>query len=225
MTTFSLIHGSAQHAGVWDLFTPELRKRGHEVVTVDLPRDEPETARRYAQVVADSLETVDEDVIAVAHSASGLMLPSVAGARPVQRIVFLAGVIPRIGMSFMDQFQANPARMFNPEWIGQDPWTDEQAAVRFLFHDCEPDVARWALTTRTAWYPDGFYQETCPLESWPDAPSSYIVCTEDRTLRPEWCAVSARELLGVEPIEIPGGHCPQISRPEHLAEVRSSLGG
>jgi hypothetical protein len=42
-------------------------------------------------------------------------------------------------------------------------------------------------------------------------------------LRPEWSRASARELLGAEPIEIPGGHCPQISRPEHLADILSSL--
>jgi pimeloyl-ACP methyl ester carboxylesterase len=225
MTTFSFIHGSAQHAGVWDLLTPELRKQGHQVITVDLPRDEPENARRYAKVVASSLEGVDGDVVAVAHSASGLMLPSVAVLRPVRRLVFLAGVIPRIGVSFMDQFEANREVMFNPEWIGQDPWNDEQATLKFLFHDCEPSVARWALTTRSSWYPDGFYEEICPLESWPDVPSSYVVCTEDRTLRPEWCRASAKELLRVEAIEIPGGHCPQISRPEHLADILSSLTG
>ncbi len=60
-TSFCLIHGSAQNSSVWDLLTPEIRKRGYAVVTVDLPRDEPESAARYAEFVAGSLERIDED--------------------------------------------------------------------------------------------------------------------------------------------------------------------
>ena len=223
MTHFCLVHGSAQKSDVWALLTPELRQRGHGVVAVDLPRDGPESASRYAEVVADSLDGVDDEVIAVAHSASGLILPSVAEFRTLRRLVFLTAAIPRLGISFLDQFQAEREVMFNPEWIGQDPANDDQAALDFLFHDCEPDVARWALTTRTSWYPDGLYKEVSPLTSWPDVPSSYIVCTEDRTFRSEWCRGAARELLGVEAIALPGGHCPQVSRPRRLAEVLSTL--
>jgi hypothetical protein len=29
----------------------------------------------------------------------------------------------------------------------------------------------------------------------------------------------ARERLGVEPIELPSGHCPNVSRPDQLAEI------
>jgi hypothetical protein len=113
--------------------------------------------------------------------------------------------------------------MLNPEWIGQDPSTDTEAARTFLYHDGAPEVAEWALTTRPPWYPEGLYAEVCPPSSWPNVPSSYIVCSEDRTLRPEWSRQAARELLGVEAIAIPGGHCPQVSRPGRLAEVRSAI--
>ena len=35
----------------------------------------------------------------------------------------------------------------------------------------------------------------------------------------------ARELLGVEPIEIPGGHFPMLEDPERLAELLDRLVG
>jgi pimeloyl-ACP methyl ester carboxylesterase len=54
-------------------------------------------------------------------------------------------------------------------------------------------------------------------------PSSYIVCADDRTVRPGWCRRDARDRLGVEAIELPGGHCPHISRPAALADVLSDL--
>ena len=65
--------------------------------------------------------------------------------------------------------------------------------------------------------------EICPLETWPSVPSSYIVCAEDRTVRPEWRRRAASERLGVDPIELSGGHCPHVSRPRELAEVLSAL--
>ena len=61
--------------------------------------------------------------------------------------------------------------------------------------------------------------EVTPLQAWPNVPSGYIVCTEDRTAAPAWARRAARERLGVEPIELPGGHCPFLSRPERLAAV------
>jgi hypothetical protein len=51
-----------------------------------------------------------------------------------------------------------------------------------------------------------------------------IVCTEDRTITPAWQRKAARELLGVEPTALPGGHCPHVSRPEALAYVLERVG-
>jgi pimeloyl-ACP methyl ester carboxylesterase len=61
--------------------------------------------------------------------------------------------------------------------------------------------------------------ETFPLAALPDVPSSYIVCADDRTISPAWSRRTARERLGVEAVELPGGHCPYLSRPAHLADV------
>jgi pimeloyl-ACP methyl ester carboxylesterase len=224
VAVFCLIHGSAQHSGVWDLLLPELQKRGHRAIVVDLPSDQPQLgAEAYARVVADSLGGTGGEAIVVAHSASGLLLPAVAELRAVRRLVFLAGAIPRLGESFLDQLRRESDVMFNPEWIGQDPSTDEAAAMRFILHDCEPEIANWALTVKSPWYPEGLYSEVCPLAEWPALPSSYIVCTGDRTFRPDWSRAAARELLGVEAIELPGGHCPHISRSGDLADVLSTL--
>lgn len=224
MAVFCLIHGSAQHSGVWDLLLPELEQRGHRAIVVNLPSDQPGLgAEAYARVAADSLSGTGGEAIVVAHSASGLFLPVVAELRAVRRLVFLAAAIPRLNESFLDLLRRESDIMFNPEWIGRDPSTDEAAARRFILHDCEPEVADWGLTVRSPWYPEGLYAEVCPLEEWPALPSSYIVCKGDRTFRPDWSRAAAKELLGIRAIEIPGGHCPHISRPGVLAEVLSAL--
>lgn len=56
-----------------------------------------------------------------------------------------------------------------------------------------------------------------------DSPSAYVLCREDRTVRPDWSRSAATQLLGVDPIELPGGHCPHVSRPAELASILVSL--
>jgi hypothetical protein len=45
------------------------------------------------------------------------------------------------------------------------------------------------------------------------------VAAEDRIVNPAWSRRAARERLGVDPVELPGGHSPFLSRPGPLAEV------
>jgi pimeloyl-ACP methyl ester carboxylesterase len=123
-------------------------------------------------------------------------------------------------MSVMDQ--ARDPSMFNPGWIGADPLSD-QVALEFVFHDCPAERLDWAMSTRVLFYAKRAMEEPCPLTSWPDVPAAYIVCADDRTLTPAWQRKTARELLGVEPFELPGGHCPNVSRPEALADVLERL--
>jgi pimeloyl-ACP methyl ester carboxylesterase len=62
-------------------------------------------------------------------------------------------------------------------------------------------------------------RELTPLQAWPNVPFAYILCADDRTATPAWARRAARERLGVEPLELPGGHCPFLSRPKELAEA------
>jgi pimeloyl-ACP methyl ester carboxylesterase len=222
MSLFCLVHGSTQTVSGWSLLVPELEKRGHQTVCVGLPNDPDASGIQYATVIASALAHSKEAPIVVTHSASGLFLPLVADRRPVSRLVFLAAIIPQIGKSFLEQMRENPDMLW-PDWIGKDPAKDHEAAVHFLFHDCSPEIARWAITTLRLTYARRAMAEVFPLEHWPDIPSTYILCQEDRTVRPEWLRKAVRERLGVAAIELPGGHCPHVSRPADLAQVLSGL--
>ena len=135
MSLFCLVHGSTQDASGWDLLVPELERRGHETVRMNLPADEPDaSASRYADVIAESIPSNREDAIVVAHSASGLFLPLVPERRAVRRLVFLAAAVPQVGVSFQELVMADNS-IFNREWLGKDPTRDDELALRFLFHD------------------------------------------------------------------------------------------
>ncbi len=217
MATFVLVHGSTHSARAWDLVREELEDRHQTVVTPELPADEPDaSATRYAEVIAASIPEGGEPIV-VAHSAAGWFLPLVASRRRVRRMVFLAASVPRIGSSFLERLQAEP-EMINPAWLGKDAQI-ESVADEFLLHDCPPDRLLWAHATIRVINARQAIVERYPLEQWPDAPSSYIVCTEDRTICPAWSRRIAKSQLGVDALELPGGHCPYISRPTGLAEM------
>lgn len=224
MSMFCLVNGSTQNPLCWKLLVPELEKHGHQTITPSLPVDEPAASgTRYAEVIAQALEDASDDVVLVGHSASGMFIPLVPSLRPIRRLVYLAALIPKPGASIRDQLTTNPD-MLNPEWVatcraGNDPSTNDEVAIKFLFHDCEPEAINLGLATRMRMYAERAMTEVFPLEALPEVPSSYIVCSDDRTISPDWSRCTARERLGREAVELPGGHCPYLSRPLQLADV------
>lgn len=217
MSTFGLVHGGGLGAWCWDRLLPELEARGHTAATVDLTsEDQSAGAARCAEVISQAFADHD-DLVLVGHSIAGLIIPLVAAQRPMQRLIFLHALLPRPGQSLVEQLGDEPD-MFNPEmFTAQAPfWEDEAIAIHFLLHDCPPEIAHDAFR-RLRPEPGVLGREVTPLATWPDVPCAYIVCTDDRTATPAWARRAARERLGVEPIEIPGGHCPFLSRPAELA--------
>jgi pimeloyl-ACP methyl ester carboxylesterase len=221
MSVFGLVHGGGLGAWCWDRVISALESRGHSAVTVDLsPDDLAAGACRCADVVARRFAG-ERDLVLIGHSIAGLFTPLAVDRLEPRRLVFLHALLPRPGQSVMDQMAAEPD-MFDPEMLAATVpfWEDESVAVRFLLHDCEPELAR-ATFRRLRPEPGVLGREVSPLRQWPRVPVAYIVCADDRTANPAWARRAARERLGVEAIEIPGGHCPMLSRPEQLAEVLS----
>jgi pimeloyl-ACP methyl ester carboxylesterase len=225
VSTFALVHGAWHGAWCWERLTPELEARGHRVVAPDLPSDDPSaTFITYADVVVDALEGED-DIVLVGHSLAGNTVPLVAAQRPVSRIVYLCAVVPIPGRSFNEQASIE-ADTFIPGYQagltaddeGRTSWTDEDIARRTFFADCDERDVRAALE-RLRPQSMAPYDVRCPLGAFPPAPRSYVLCTEDRIVNPEWSRRVARGRLQAELVELPGSHSPFLSRPAELAEV------
>lgn len=83
MTTFALVHGAWHGAWCWKRLAGELERRGHGVVAVDLPCDDPDaTFAGYAAVVVDALGDTGDDVVLVGHSLGGFAAMAYAAGRP-----------------------------------------------------------------------------------------------------------------------------------------------
>jgi len=66
--------------------------------------------------------------------------------------------------------------------------------------------------------------EPWPVDALPDVERTSILCRDERVIAPAWSRTMSRDLLGVEPIELDGGHSPFLSRPAELAELLVRLG-
>ncbi len=229
----ALVHGSYHGGWCWDLLTPELERLGHRVVVMDLPISDPDAGSAvYAQAVEralDALPDPDGAPVLVAHSMGGLVAPLVAAARPVRRIVFLAAFLPAAGMSANEQRAAEPidppVTPKTAQWtdMGDDVWMiGPDTATELFYSDVPPATARWA-TRRLRAQCYRALSETTPLAAWPDVARASIVCRDDRAINPDWVRAAAHDRLGVEAVEIAGGHSPFLSRPAELARLIDSL--
>jgi pimeloyl-ACP methyl ester carboxylesterase len=226
MTTFALVHGGYHGAWCWEQLTPLLHRAGHDVVTMELPlEDSTATFDTYADVVCAALEDFDDDVVLVGHSYAGNTIPVVAARRAVRHLVYLCAMVPDVGRSLAEQLTDKP-EMLNPayeqglsaldERMCQE-WTDFVIARDVFYFDCDEQTAAAALgrlrpqSVNPALYPSS-------LAEHPRVPTTYVVCSEDRMLRPEWSRHAVRERLDATLVELPGGHSPMLSAPQVLAD-------
>ncbi|RSN18161.1 alpha/beta hydrolase [Streptomyces sp. WAC 05977] len=210
---FVLVHGTTQSPASWDRVVKLLTAAGHRAIAVDLLTPVELPVEGYAQHVREQYG--GGRPVVVAHSGSGVLLPAVAEALDARALVWVAAYIPDFdgGRSLRDEARD----VLQPDWIGVDPAADPAKASEFLFHDCDPETERRALDSVRLFNPAVLAGH--PAGAAPEIPSTVIVPTRDRTLKPEWMRRAARERLGVTAIEIDAGHCPHISRPAELAAI------
>jgi pimeloyl-ACP methyl ester carboxylesterase len=206
MATYVLIHGAGDSAFYWHLVAPELEERGSEVVAIDLPcEDESAGLTEYADTVVEAIGD-RIGLILVAQSLGGFTAPLVCARLPVELVVLIAGMVPLPGEKG-DDWGANTGY--------PGPAAGDDGGV--FYHDVPPALAAEARARerRQAEAPG---RQPWPLDSWPDVPTRYLLCRDDRMFPARWMRGVVRERLGIVPDEIEGGHCPALSRPRELAE-------
>jgi pimeloyl-ACP methyl ester carboxylesterase len=217
MATFCLIHGAWHEPSCWDDLTPQLKERGHAVVVPDLPLQDPEAGfDQRIRPALDAIEGVDGPLVIVGHSQGTAYSTLVAAARPDALLVHLCprlgGFEPPMGAPGMFR-QGIPFPETRPD--GVSVW-DQEVAIEALYGRVPPPRADM-LAGRLR--PMAMPEEEYPLAGHPSNRTVLIYATEDELFEPAWERFMASELLGVEPIEIPGGHFPMAEDPEALAEL------
>ncbi len=218
MATFVLIHGAADTAWYWHLVEPELRERGHDVVTMDLPCDDDSAGlAEYADTVVDAIGD-RKDLVLVAQSFGGFTAPLVCERVPVDLMVLVAAMIPSPGEAPNDYWtntgyqSAKLDDVEQPEGMSRE----DAEAIAVFMHDVPADLAAEALK-RVRDQSETPGRDPWPLSAWPDVPTRFLLCRADRFFPADWMRRVVTERLVITPDEIDGSHCIALSRPKELA--------
>ena len=203
VATFALIHGGGGGAWDWHRVAPELRERGHDPVAVDLPSEDDSAGwSEYTDTVVRKVGD-RSDLVVVGHSLGGFTAPLVCARVPVELLVLVAAMIPSPGETFADWWK--------------NTGYEENGYDDVFYHDVAPELAAEARR-REREEASKALREPWPLQAWPDTPTRYLLCRDDRMFPATWARCHARERLGIEPDEIDGGHYIMLSRPLELAQ-------
>ena len=223
MATFCLIHGAWHDGSCWEPVVRCLEARGHEAVAPDLPLHDPHAGfEERARPALDALDAAADPVVVVGHSMGSAYATLVAVAHPGSLLVHLC---PRLGGLAPPPGAPRPFREGFPfpadRPDGTSVW-DAEAAIAAMYGRLPPEAAR-ALARAPA--PDGPAARRVSAPGPPDIPTALVYAADDEFFEPAWERFMARELLGVEPIEIPGGHFPMAEAPDALADLLDRLAG
>jgi pimeloyl-ACP methyl ester carboxylesterase len=211
VATFALIHGGGGSAWDWHLVAPLLRERGHVAVAVDLPiEDESAGWWDYADAVVEAVDHRGGAVLVVGHSLGGFTAPLVCTRVPVDLLVLVAGMIPA------------PEELFADWWANAG--YEESGADDVFYHDVPPELSAQAQR-RERGEASKALREPWPLDRWPDTPTRYLLCRQDRMFTAAFARRHARERLSIEPDEMDGGHYVSLSRPGELADRLDAYAG
>ena len=219
--SFILIPGAGGSAWYWHLLAPRLEERGHEAVAVALPAaDDTAGLSEYADTSLRAIGGRDpQRVVVVAQSLAGFTAPLVCQQVPVRLLVLVNAMIPqpdetpgdwwantRHGEAKRRQNLRDGRRADAPF----DPLTD-------FFHDVPQPVIDEALAQGEPRQSDTVFASHCTFRVWPAVPTRILVGRDDRFLPAEFQRRVARERLGIDVDEMPGGHLVALSQPEELS--------
>jgi pimeloyl-ACP methyl ester carboxylesterase len=179
---------------------------------MDLPAaDASAGLAQYTDVVLGAIGERTDELIVVGQSLGGFTAPLVCERRRVELLVLLNGMIPRPGESNWWEATGHPVE------IGPD--FDEVAT---FLHDVPEPIKSEAAEHASRQAPTPM-AEPHPLKRWPDVPMRFVLSRDDRFFPAGWQRGVVRERLGIEPVEIDGGHCVALSRPGELVETLEAL--
>ncbi len=221
------VHGTWQTGQCWDLVSKSLRRQGYRCETPTLStKDSRNNFDDFAGEVAGVIEDYfdNERIIVVGHSRAGNILPRVAGLVAVDSLIYIAASFqkPTIKTRLAKQQLAEPEQYVEGFTDAIVSIGDQRTVIyppesarHHLYQDCEPDIAAAAAANLRS---QRVATNATDLDPWPDVPSTYIVCANDRAINPDWQRFAART-IGARIVELPSGHSPFLSMPETLADV------
>lgn len=218
MTHVVLVHGLWVDGSSWAPVTTRLQEGGHEVTAVQLPLS---SLTEDIAAVRRALARIEGPVVLVGHSYGGMVISGAAtDTAQVTGLVYVAAVAPEEG-----EAAGEILGRFAPSEALQNMVADSEGYVlldRALFPelfagDVPVETAR-AMAAAQGPAAQGCLVEPSGPPAWKGVPSTYVLCTKDRTVTPEaqrWTA----ERIGASVVEVDASHAVAVSQPWVVVEA------
>ncbi|WP_435141325.1 alpha/beta fold hydrolase [Pseudopelagicola sp. nBUS_19] len=229
MSDILLVHGSCHGAWCWCQLTPELDALGHTPRSIDMPSHGADltpitevTLDSCAQSVVDALGS---DTVVVAHSWAGFPVTQAADMAPKQiaRVIYLCAYFPWNGYSLADMRRKAPRQPLAPAIVhsldGYSFGIDPAMINEVFYHDCPPEAVELA---RARLGQQAISPQETPIQlgdTFKKVAKSYIRCTDDRTIPPEFQVTMTDGWPAENLHEMPTGHSPFFADPKGLAAL------
>jgi pimeloyl-ACP methyl ester carboxylesterase len=166
--------------------------------------------------VRDVLRSSDEPTVVVAHSYGGIVVAeAAAGLETVGHLLLISSYLPEVGESLSSFSGPEPAPFLDVDFeAGTIAVRPEMLADTFM-HDC-PELAGDAAR-RLARQSLSIVQQPVRAAAWQQAPTTYVVCREDRGTPAERQRAFAGRAERV--VELDTGHHPFLAQPRAVAEL------
>jgi pimeloyl-ACP methyl ester carboxylesterase len=227
-----LIHGAWHGAWCWAALQHELDNRGIASLAIDLPGHGVSTLpfsdlHGDAQHVVDVVGQLGRRVVLVGHSYGGAVVTEAAhrlfnaGANVVSHLVYLAAFCLEAGESVMDlaRHESGGPVDLGAAMIPIDGGLsslDPDKAAPALYGDCD-ELAVSAALERLCPQPIATMVQAVGGSPWRTAPSTYVVCTRDRSVHPGHQEYMATRCTNVVRLET--DHSPFMSMTTETADI------
>jgi pimeloyl-ACP methyl ester carboxylesterase len=201
----------------------ELSRRDIPWTALDLPSS-TRGAHPNTYLADDAREVIevaklDGPVVLVGHSYGGAVVVEAADQVPnLERIVYVAALVPALGQSPSEakaevdiMTRLDDAIERDGEFLVLNPVLAHAA----LYQNCKEKVAAWAVSQLTPQTVASFRSPRSSFEV--DAPSRYILCTDDNAIDPTLQKVMSERCTEVVTLE--SDHSPFLSRPGVLTDL------
>jgi pimeloyl-ACP methyl ester carboxylesterase len=215
--SFVLVPGAGGNPGYWQRVEPLIRDAGFESIAVSLPNWPGATFADHADAIVAAARTAQE-VTLVAQSMGAFSAPLTTDRLPVAELVLLNAMIPAPGEPAGEWWentgQAEAVRS-NDLREGRDPDAGFDPQTHFL-HDLPPEVLAVLQSSGDEEPAASLFQTGFALSRWPEIPTTVLAGRDDRFFPYEFQRRVARERLGLDVEQLPGGHLLALSQPEAL---------
>jgi len=212
MSMFVLVPGAGGAGWYWHRVAANLEQAGHSAMAVELPAADPAAGLpEYAEIVVRAATGCDDVVLAAQSMGAFTALAACSTLAPC-RLALLNAMVPAPGETanaWWENTGSQPARVAAARAGG---YSEEFDLETYFLHDLPPDVAE-VVRSGGSDEAEIAFEQPCPFTSWPDVPTTVLAGRDDRFFPFDFQQRVARERLGLQVRELPGGHLNALSEP------------